>query len=303
MLSGLNLRFSFDVIKEAFRESLVQYLARSGNTEPLRAALKALTTADFKLIFNAQDLFQRMILIAEQAKREKSHKQDSLSEHSSQEDVSSLALSERTGHSISRINDKSNLRPMIIDGNNVGKSIDKMSKQVFSFCRMRKAAEFFEKRNHVVFVILAQWRKDALAHAYMDLHQQAYSSSSPILLNQAHQQAHVEYEALNELEEKEIINYTPAKRVGKTKMKMEEDAVIMQFAVLKKAIIVSNDDYKRFLSHSDEYEHVVENHMLGYSFVNDTFVPSEDPLGIECKSFLDFGVFINYFFPSLNRQE
>jgi predicted metal-dependent hydrolase len=196
------------------------------------------------------------------------------------------AMQDLLDQSISRLNDKSNLRPVIIDGNDVGTPTN-TAKQVFSFCRVRKVAEFFEKRNHTIYVMFPQWRKESLVQAYVSMQQQKQqqqqngggqqSQQQPQLLNQ--QQLQAEQEALKDMEDKEIVNFTPSKRVGSKHIKTDDDMFILQLAVAKKAIIVSNDNFKRFLNHSEDFKHVVEERVLMYSFIDDTFMPAEDPLG------------------------
>jgi hypothetical protein len=107
-------------------------------------------------------------------------------------------------------------------------------------------------------------------------------------MQHADHQLSLEYEALKEMEEKEIVSYTPAKRVGKKYIKTDDEIIIMQLAVLKKAVVVSNNNFKRFLNHSEEFKLVVEERVLMYSFIDDTFMPAEDPLGKNHFQILSF---------------
>lgn len=44
-------------------------------------------------------------------------------------------------------------------------------------------------------------------------------------------------------------------------------------------IVVSNDNYRDLVSESLDFKKVVEERILMYSFVNDRFMPPDDPLG------------------------
>jgi hypothetical protein len=170
--------------------------------------------------------------------------------------------------SVNRLNDKSNLRPIIIDGNDVGTPTNS-SKQVFSFCRIRKVVEFFEKRQHSVYVIMPNWRKEHLL----------LSPTSLVMPGIQQLQQQTEMDALKDMEDRNVVHFTPSKRVGNKHIKSDDDGTIMQFALQKQAIIVSNDPFKKFLNQSEQLKQVVEERVLMYSFIDDTFMPADDPLG------------------------
>lgn len=52
-----------------------------------------------------------------------------------------------------------------------------------------------------------------------------------------------------------------------------------QLASENDGIVVSNDNYRDLATESTEYKKVVEERVLMYSFVNDRFMPPDDPLG------------------------
>lgn len=52
-----------------------------------------------------------------------------------------------------------------------------------------------------------------------------------------------------------------------------------QLAVENDGIIVSNDNYRDLVQESTEFKKVVEERVLMYSFVNDRFMPPDDPCG------------------------
>ncbi len=71
---------------------------------------------------------------------------------------------------------------------------------------------------------------------------------------------------------------------------------MLKFAAAKMAIIVSNNNFRRFLNQSDEFKQVIEERVLMYSFIDDTFMPAEDPLGKNgpnLNNFLRFEPFAN----------
>ena len=58
-------------------------------------------------------------------------------------------------------NDKTNLRPIIIDANDVAMSSHPNS-QTFMISRVKKVVDFFEKRGHPIYVILSNMRKEQI---------------------------------------------------------------------------------------------------------------------------------------------
>lgn len=52
-----------------------------------------------------------------------------------------------------------------------------------------------------------------------------------------------------------------------------------QLAAENDGIVVSNDNYRDLVQESSEFKKVVEERVLMYSFVNDRFMPPDDPLG------------------------
>lgn len=50
-------------------------------------------------------------------------------------------------------------------------------------------------------------------------------------------------------------------------------------AIENDGIVVSNDNYRDLVAESCEFKKVVGERVLMYSFVNDRFMPPDDPLG------------------------
>lgn len=58
-----------------------------------------------------------------------------------------------------------------------------------------------------------------------------------------------------------------------------DDRYILKLAAQNDGIVVSNDNYRDLCQENAEYRKVVEERILMYSFVNDHFMPPDDPLG------------------------
>ncbi len=255
-----------------------------------------------------------MFLLQQKQQMFQQQKQQQLAAVAAVNKPKQVSYQEFLTQSLSRLNDKSNLRPIIIDGNDVGTSTHSMNKQIFAFSRIKKVVDYFEKRQHQIYVLLPMWRKEqimsnmivngnnngnsnsgssgngspspspssAVSNVNQSQQQQQQqqqqqtgvnANSNPINLNS-------DQEALLELEDKGLIHFTPSKRVGSKHIKCDDDNAILQLAVAKNGIIVSNDNFKRYLNHSDDFKQVIEDRVLMYSFIDDTFMPAEDPLGI-----------------------
>ena len=63
---------------------------------------------------------------------------------------------------------------------------------------------------------------------------------------------------------------------------------MLKLAISNGGIIVSNDNFKRFINQSEEFKQIVEERVLMYSFIDDTFLPAEDPLGKNGPSLENF---------------
>lgn len=190
--------------------------------------------------------------------------------------------------SMNRINDKSNLRPIIVDSNDVGSS-NHLNKQVFNFSRVKQVVDFFEKRQHKIYVILSQWRKEQI----MGINNMVSGGQSSQSTNAT---VNAERQALLEMEQKDQVQYTPSKKVGGKRIVCDDDSCMLKLACQNKGIIVSNDNFKRFLNHNEDFKLVIEERVLMYSFIGDTFMPAEDPLGKggpSLDNFLRFESFSN----------
>lgn len=148
------------------------------------------------------------------------------------------------------------LRPIVIDGSNVAMSHG--NKEKFSCRGIKIAVEWFRSRGHKdITVFVPKWRKE-----------------SPRPDNPIQDQ-----DILAELERERMLVFTPSRLVGGKRMVCYDDRYILKLAAEVDGIVVSNDNYRDLCQESAEYRKVVEERILMYSFVNDRFMPPDDPLG------------------------
>lgn len=86
-------------------------------------------------------------------------------------------------------------------------------------------------------------------------------------------------DALERLERDRVLVYTPSRLVGGKRLICYDDRYILRLASETEGVVVSNDNYRDLAMESPEFRKVVEERILMYSFVNDRFMPPDDPLG------------------------
>ncbi|XP_029475971.1 endoribonuclease ZC3H12A [Rhinatrema bivittatum] len=161
---------------------------------------------------------------------------------------SSLPPSEET--------EANNLKPIVIDGSNVAMSHG--NKEVFSCRGILLAVTWFLDRGHTdVTVFVPSWRKEQPR------------PDVPI----------TDQNILRELEKKKILVFTPSRRVGGKRVVCYDDRFIVKLAYESDGIIVSNDTYRDLQNERPEWKKFIEEWLLMFSFVNDKFMPPDDPLG------------------------
>lgn len=149
-----------------------------------------------------------------------------------------------------------NLRPIVMDGSNVAMSHG--NKEVFSCRGIQLAVDWFRQRGHKdITVFVPQWRKET-------------SRTDARIKDQ---------DLLFQLEKEKVLVFTPARRIGGKRVVCYDDRYVLKLAVENNGIVVSNDNYRDLLNEKAEFKKVVEEHLLMYSFVNDRFMPPDDPLG------------------------
>ncbi|XP_004641153.1 endoribonuclease ZC3H12A isoform X1 [Octodon degus] len=150
----------------------------------------------------------------------------------------------------------SDLRPVVIDGSNVAMSHG--NKEVFSCRGILLAVNWFLERGHTdITVFVPSWRKEQPR------------PDVPI----------TDQNILRELEKKKILVFTPSRRVGGKRVVCYDDRFIVKLAYDSDGIVVSNDTYRDLQGERQEWKRFIEERLLMYSFVNDKFMPPDDPLG------------------------
>uniref|UniRef100_A0A4W5KG07 Zinc finger CCCH-type containing 12Ab n=1 Tax=Hucho hucho TaxID=62062 RepID=A0A4W5KG07_9TELE len=148
------------------------------------------------------------------------------------------------------------LRPIVIDGSNVAMSHG--NKEVFSCLGIQLSVKFFLDRGHTdITVFVPSWRKE--------------QPRPDVLITDQH--------ILRELERKKIVVFTPSRRVAGKRVVCYDDRFIVKLAHETDGIIVSNDTYRDLQGERQDWKRFIEERLLMYSFVNDKFMPPDDPLG------------------------
>ncbi|XP_053942650.1 endoribonuclease ZC3H12A [Cuculus canorus] len=149
-----------------------------------------------------------------------------------------------------------NLKPIVIDGSNVAMSHG--NKEVFSCRGILLAVQWFWDRGHKdITVFVPSWRKE--------------QPRPDVLITDQY--------ILRDLEKKKILVFTPSRRVGGKRVVCYDDRFIVKLAHESDGIVVSNDTYRDLQNERPEWKKFIEERLLMYSFVNDKFMPPDDPLG------------------------
>lgn len=152
--------------------------------------------------------------------------------------------------------DEDVLRPIVIDGSNVAMSHG--NKEVFSCLGIQLAVNFFLERGHSeITVFVPSWRKE--------------QPRPDVPITDQH--------ILRDLERKKILVFTPSRRVAGKRVVCNDDCFIVKLAYESDGIVVSNDMYRDLQGEKPEWKRFIEERLLMYSFVNNKFMPPDDPLG------------------------
>lgn len=130
--------------------------------------------------------------------------------------------------------------------------------EVFSCRGIEICVDWFRSRGHKeITVFVPKWRKESSR------------PDNPV----------AERDALERLERERVLVYTPSRLLGGKRLVCYDDRYILRLAAETNGIVVSNDNYRDLAAESPEFRKVVEERLLMYSFVNDRFMPPDDPLG------------------------
>uniref|UniRef100_A0AAQ5X2T4 C3H1-type domain-containing protein n=1 Tax=Amphiprion ocellaris TaxID=80972 RepID=A0AAQ5X2T4_AMPOC len=132
------------------------------------------------------------------------------------------------------------------------------NKEVFSCLGIQLAVNFFLDRGHSdITVFVPSWRKE--------------QPRPDVPITDQH--------ILLELEKKKILVFTPSRRCAGKRVVCNDDCFIVKHAFESDGIIVSNDMYRDLQGTKPEWKRFIEERLLMYSFVNNKFMPPDDPLG------------------------
>lgn len=148
---------------------------------------------------------------------------------------------------------RTELKHIVIDGSNV--AITHGLKKFFSCRGIAIAVEYFWKlgnRNITVFV--PQWR----------------TRRDPNVTEQ---------HFLTQLQELGILSLTPARMVFGERIASHDDRFLLHLADKTGGIIVTNDNFREFVTESVSWREIITKRLLQYTFVGDIFMVPDDPLG------------------------
>ncbi|XP_060849724.1 endoribonuclease ZC3H12A-like isoform X1 [Rhopalosiphum padi] len=149
------------------------------------------------------------------------------------------------------------LRHVVIDGSNVAMSHG--NKETFSCRGIKICVDWFRMRGHTdITVFVPKWRKEA---------------------SRPDNRRIIDQDILTELERARMLVFTPSREIGGKRMVCYDDRYILRLASELDGVVVSNDNYRDLANESPAFRSVVQNNILMYSFVNDRFMPPDDPLG------------------------
>jgi len=152
------------------------------------------------------------------------------------------------------------LRHIIVDGSNVGMAMGK--NEVFRAEALSIVYDHFAAKNHKVTIFLPRSR---------------WNKADP-----------KDREILDRLEKNGVLYYTPTRRTDTKSFDCYDDRYIVSYAVQAKGIIVTNDNYLDLIKESPQFRDQIENRLLPFTWVRDSFLPPEDPLGRDGPKLAEF---------------
>ncbi|KYO27277.1 NEDD4-binding protein 1 isoform X2 [Alligator mississippiensis] len=145
------------------------------------------------------------------------------------------------------------LKHIIIDGSNV--AISHGLNKFFSCRGIAIAVDYFWKRGHrSITVFVPQWR----------------TRRDPSVTEQ---------HFLTELQDIGILSLTPARVVLGARIAAHDDRFLLHLADKTGGIIVTNDNFREFVTESLSWREIIQRRLLQYTFVGDIFMVPDDPLG------------------------
>ncbi|KAM6353534.1 NEDD4-binding protein 1 isoform 1-T11 [Alca torda] len=145
------------------------------------------------------------------------------------------------------------LKHIIIDGSNV--AISHGLKKFFSCRGIAIAVDYFWKRGHRnITVFVPQWR----------------TRRDPSITEQ---------NFLTQLQDVGILSLTPARMVLGARIAAHDDRFLLHLADKTGGVIVTNDNFREFVTESRAWREIIQKRLLQYTFAGDIFMVPDDPLG------------------------
>ncbi|NWU72394.1 N4BP1 protein, partial [Pterocles burchelli] len=145
------------------------------------------------------------------------------------------------------------LKHIIIDGSNV--AISHGLRKFFSCRGIAIAVDYFWKRGHRnITVFVPQWR----------------TRRDPYITEQ---------DFLTQLQDVGILSLTPARMVLGARIAAHDDRFLLHLADKTGGIIVTNDNFREFVTESLAWREIIQKRLLQYTFAGDIFMVPDDPLG------------------------
>ncbi|XP_066050495.1 NEDD4-binding protein 1 isoform X2 [Chamaea fasciata] len=145
------------------------------------------------------------------------------------------------------------LKHIIIDGSNV--AISHGLRKFFSCRGIAIAVDYFWRRGHRnITVFVPQWR----------------TRRDPSITEQ---------NFLTQLEDVGILSLTPARMVLGARIAAHDDRFLLHLAAKTGGVIVTNDNFREFVTESFAWREIIQKRLLQYTFAGDIFMVPDDPLG------------------------
>ncbi|XP_062442412.1 NEDD4-binding protein 1 isoform X4 [Rhea pennata] len=154
------------------------------------------------------------------------------------------------------------LKHIIIDGSNV--AISHGLRKFFSCRGIAIAVDYFWKRGHRnITVFVPQWR----------------TRRDPSITEQ---------HFLTQLQDVGILSLTPARMVLGARIAAHDDRFLLHLADRTGGVIVTNDNFREFVTESLAWREIIQKRLLQYTFAGDIFMVPDDPLGRNGPRLEDF---------------
>ncbi|NWS72018.1 N4BP1 protein, partial [Crotophaga sulcirostris] len=145
------------------------------------------------------------------------------------------------------------LKHIIIDGSNV--AISHGLRKFFSCRGIALAVDYFWKRGHRnITVFVPQWR----------------TRRDPSITEQ---------DFLTQLQDVGILSLTPARMFLGERIAAHDDRFLLELADKTGGVIVTNDNFREFVTESFAWREIIQKRLLQYTFAGDIFMVPDDPLG------------------------